>query len=997
MQKQRNRFMRVAFVATAATLLSSTAFLRAQENEEAESAKLEATAAVATQKVAIELGAPFCDDAVLQREMKVPVWGWSKPGVEVTVEFAGQKKSAKAGTDGNPSSPKGSAVARWTVWLDPMKASFEPATMTITESSGKTVTLKNILVGEVWMASGQSNMQWKPVKCDVALLLKRIAERVAAGKEKQPVIREFVVDSVCSALHPVEHATGAWKNGNFEEYSAIATAFAYELYKELGVPIGIMNCSFSMTSVRAWTPRCGFRDGKDEQTREIYKTILESDPSTPEHKTAWEKFYKDTEATISRNAELVKNGKPAEAISTKTPGNLADNRDATWMFNGRMRPVVPYAIRGAIWNQCYSSMFEGVNYYDRLHALIRGWREVWGQGDFPVYFHQLYAPGANDGLTLNDMGEMRLGFWLARDIPNVGMASQIDIQGAIHYSDKALPGKRLALHALKNQYGKKIVVDGPMFKSYTVKGDKLIVELEHTDGGLLVGQAIPAKTIDGPTKIENGEEKVTLFYLAGKDRVWHRAKVKIVGEKLELAAAGVTEPRGVAYGCNGIGGLPNIYNSAMLPLTPFIYYDNKLVTSKDWPDTPIKVDGVKLDLSTVGTVYEYRKMPLLSSIFVHNAVLQADQPLTIWGSAVHDWGYEAKGKAEIQFSFAGVEKTIPVTPGMKEWSVTLPPMPANAEPKTLKVTFTIDGKLAHERVCTNVVLGDVWYVGAPSVEKKSNKKEVSTEKGNPLVRMMTRKSKSDRRTNGPLRFTVSVSSTPENKYASLWENATGFPGQLGEKMAAKTGKPVGLVYMQTMAPGKDATDPELKNWMNLLAVAKVPSLKDDYTQLTSMIPGTLAYEENAHRYLNAWKKYWGEYIPALIKTKAAPDGAAWGSYPSLKAMVKTDATDVWNTMGASFMPGNFKGMIFVTSQKTALADGGVNFGEHLSALANGWKEGFACPDPWFIYTVPGKTLAPKLTAPQAIKGQSASVEISDWSEPAVQKAVIEKVMGTVYP
>ncbi|MFN7342965.1 MAG: sialate O-acetylesterase, partial [bacterium] len=124
-------------------------------------------------------------------------------------------------------------------------------------------------------------------------------------------------------------------------------------------------------------------------------------------------------------------------------------------------------------------------------------REVWEQGDFPVYFHQLYAPGANDGLTLNDMGEMRLGFWLARDIPNTGMASQIDITGGIHYRDKAVPGKRLALHALKNQYGKNIVADGPMYKSYEVKGDKLVVTLDHAHGGLLVGQLTPGKTLDG--------------------------------------------------------------------------------------------------------------------------------------------------------------------------------------------------------------------------------------------------------------------------------------------------------------------------------------------------------------------------------------------------------------------------------------------------------------------------------------------------------------------
>jgi hypothetical protein len=661
--------------------------------------------------------------------------------------------------------------------------------------------------------------------------------------------------------------------------------------------------------------------------------------------------------------------------------------------------MIPYALRGGIWNQGYANINEGLVYYNNLHSMIRGWRLAWNKFNMPVYFNQFYCPSPDLLPSIDGMAEMRLGTWQARDIPFTGMASQIDIQGAIHYANKTLSGQRLALHALKNEYGKKVVADGPMFKSYTVKGDQVIVELENAGDGLVVAET-GSNSKSGmavPKIVPEGAEKVALFYLAGEDKVWCPASVKIEGSKLIVTSPKVKAPRGVSYGTGGVGFLPNIYNKALIPLTPFIYYDNALVTSKTWPGGQLAVDGKTIDPNSIGLTYEYRKMPLLSSLFVHNAVLQAGQPLTIWGSAIHDWGHEAKGKAEIQFSFAGVEKTIPVTPGMKEWSVTLPPLAASAEPKTLKVTFTIDGKLAHQRVCTNVVIGDVWYVAAPSVEKKIKKEVVSTEKGNPLVRMMTRKSKSDRRSNGPLRFTVSVSSTPENKYASLWETATGFPSQLGEKMAAKTGKPVGIVYMQTMPPGKDAKDPELKSWMNLSALAQAPSLKDDYTQLTSMIPGTPAYTQNVQRYLNEWKKFWGEYIPALMRTKAVPDGVAWGTYPDLKALVNTEATDVWNTMGASFMPGNFKGMIFVTAQKTALAEGGVHFGEQISALANGWKEGFACPDPWFIYTLPAKTLAPQLTPPQAIKGQSAGVEINDWSEPAVQNAVIEKVTGTVYP
>jgi sialate O-acetylesterase len=948
----------------------------------------------------IELGAPFCDNAILQRETAAPVWGWSKPGNTVTVEFAGQKESAKAGEDG-----------KWMLKLKPLKASAEPAEMLVSDSEGKKVVLKNILVGEVWMASGQSNMQWKASQCDVVQILKGIAERVKEGKEKPPVIREFEETSVYSALHPVEHATGAWKDGDMENYSAIATAFAYDLYKELGVPIGILNCSFSMTSVRAWTPRCGFKDGKDEQTQAIYKSLIETDPSTPEHKAAWAKFYQDSEDTLARNAELVKAGKPAEPISTKTPGNMEGNRDATWMFNGRMNPVVPYAIRGAIWNQCYSSMFEGVHYYHRMHSLIRGWREVWGQGDFPVYFHQLYAPGANDGLTLNDMGEMRLGFWLARDIPNTGMASQIDITGRIHYSDKAVPGKRLALHALKNQYGKNIVADGPMFKSYEVKGDKLVVILDHADGGLLVGQMTPDKTLDGPAVIGNGEDKVTLFYLADKDRVWHRAKLKIAGEKLELTAAGVTEPHGVAYACNGVGGLPNIYNKAMLPLSPFIYYDNKLVASKAlnaelqaWPDAPIKVEGVKIDPSTVGKQYEYRKMPLLSQQFRDNAVLQADMPVTFWGSTIHPFGYEEKGKAEIKFSFAGIEKTIPVTPGMKEWQVTVPPMQAGTEPKTLKVTFTIDGELVHERVCTNMIVGDVWYVAAPPMAAVAE----ANAPANDSVRVMTRKASRDR-SPSPARYSVASSTTLDSGYASRWEPAKGsLAGMLGQRIAAKTGRPVGIIFMQS-GSGKDLAEPELKNWIDAESLVKAPSLMEDHKDLAAAQPGNPVYDADVRRYLADWKKYWSDYIPKLIAEKRVPDGIAWGTYPAFGRVITTTAGQSYNVLTCPFWPGSYKGVVFLTGEGMFTKDQGANFGEQFTILANSWKEKFACPDPRFFYTIPNKTLAPKLTTPAGIKGASTAIEIDGWlnAKPGDKDAIasantriaalIERIIQAAYP
>ena len=192
----------------------------------------------------MHLGAPFRDNAVLQRGMRVPVWGWAEPGVKVTVAFAGQTSSTVTSKSG-----------KWMLSLDPLNANSKPSELKISESTGRSVTVKNILVGEVWLASGQSNMQWKVNKSSAL----KLAQVFTDQTQGQPApIREFEVNSVYSMLHPIEKADGAWKNGEYSEYSAIAFAFAHKLYKELGVPIGILNCSFSQTAIQAWVPREGF-------------------------------------------------------------------------------------------------------------------------------------------------------------------------------------------------------------------------------------------------------------------------------------------------------------------------------------------------------------------------------------------------------------------------------------------------------------------------------------------------------------------------------------------------------------------------------------------------------------------------------------------------------------------------------------------------------------------------------------------------------------------
>ena len=976
----------------------------------------------------MELGAPFANGAILQRDMAVPIWGWAKPGATVTAQFAGQKKTATADSSG-----------KWMVHLDPMSASFKPRTMTINSSAGGAATIKDILVGEVWLASGQSNMELRAGRTSA----NQISIKPVNG---QAPVREFVVTSCYAQLQPIEKATGQWNNGNYGEYSAIALSFADMLYQELHVPIGILNCSFSMTQIQAWTPRVGFRDGRDAYTQDIYKQVLESDPRTPAHKAAWDAYYQQIANTLKQNAQLVQEGKPAKAIPTQPPGNLHGNRDATWLFNARLNPVIPYAIRGGIWNQGYANMHGGYNYYHDLHNLIRGWRIRWNRPKLPVYFHQFYTPGDGSAQpTIGNAADMRLATWQARDIPDADMASQIDIGGAVHYRHKTVPGMRLALLALKNQYptlklqpttdyptwqmpadGKAadLVAHGPMFKSYTVDGDKLIVSFKYADDGLVVGKTSNTHGRHGagyanPQVIPHGDDQVKLFYIADANGVWHQATMKIQGDKVVLTAPGVPSPHGVSYANSGVGFTPSLYNKAMLPTTPFIYFDHKLVNAENWPGGHLKIAGLVRKANAVGLEHVWRKMPILSTQFRDNAVLQAGQPITFWGSALHDWGYAAKGDAVIKFSFNGIKKTIHVNqPGPnvtdlgphttmhgsgREWHVTVPAMKPSTTPKTLKVSFYINGKLAHEQIAHNIVIGDVWYVAAPDMNL-----DVPTV-ANPdgMVRVIQRKAKRSSAAS-PSRYSVAISHTPTSRFRAEWKPATtGFAGWLGEQIHAKTGEPVGIIFMQNTVH-KHGSNPQLKSWIAPLCLKDAPSLQSDYANLAGVIPGTKYYDANVHRYVAAWKQYWHSYIPQMIATKAVPPdtqwGAVWGSYPHLGGSVTSNASQTYNVLVDSFTPAAVKGVIFLTSPAMFQNDHGAHFGGQMSALANCWKRRFdPKQDPWFFYTIPSQQLAQKVTRPQGIHGKHAGLEIQKW--PGKQKsegkptaaALIKNIVAKAYP
>jgi len=450
----------------------------------------------------VRLPSQFGTGMVLQQGEPVPVWGWADAGAKVSVAFASQEKSATAGQDG-----------KWTVTLDALKASTTPGTMTVTAGDDE-VKLEDVLVGEVWICSGQSNMEWTVGGCNSP-------DDVAAAD--YPLVRQIKVPHKPSA-EPLDNFQGSWvvcSPQTVPGFTAVGYFFARELHKELGVPIGLVNSSWGGTRVEPWTPPCGFA-------------------AVPELKEMAEKTY-----------------------------DAKNHQQPTVLYNGMIAPLVPLAIRGAIWYQGESNGGEGVSYYHKKQALIGGWRQLFGQGDFPFYFVQLADfqqpndnPQGGDGWAR--LREAQLN---TLKIPNTGMAVIIDIgeAGNIHPKNKQDVGRRLALWALAKDYGKKdLVYSGPLYKGMKVEGDKIRVSFDHVGSGLMVGKKEGREPVQ---EVKDGE--LRRFAIAGADQQWHWAKAVIDGDTVVVSCPEVKEPVAVRYAFSMNPEGCNLYNKEGLPASPF--------------------------------------------------------------------------------------------------------------------------------------------------------------------------------------------------------------------------------------------------------------------------------------------------------------------------------------------------------------------------------------------------------------------------------------------
>jgi sialate O-acetylesterase len=453
----------------------------------------------------LKLAAIFGDNMVLQQQMAVAVWGWAAPNAEVTVKFSGQSKSTRAGADG-----------KWLVKLGKLSASAAPQSLVV--ESGDVKTFTNILVGEVWLASGQSNME-KPIGKQPGQKPTFDAEAELAAAD-YPGIRIFQVQKALAAApqNDLQKFYG-WRECDSNSldsthFSAAAYFFGREIHTNLNVPVGLIESSWGGTRIEPWTPPAGF-----QSVPSLAKI------TTPDFGT-----------------------------------NKIPNTTPTVLYNAMIAPLAGCAMRGALWYQGESNRSD-TNYDAKMSALVGGWRKLWNEGNFPFYFVQIAPFTYIKELTNYSADTDPLPwFWLqqsraARQIKNTGMivtTDLVDDLNDIHPRNKKEVGHRLALLARNKTYGEKIVCAGPAFRKAKFSGGKAVLQFENAGGGLMSRDGRP----------------LTWFAIAGADGKFISADAKIVGDTVEVSAAGIEKPVAVRFAWDQTAQ-PNFCNAAGLPAEPF--------------------------------------------------------------------------------------------------------------------------------------------------------------------------------------------------------------------------------------------------------------------------------------------------------------------------------------------------------------------------------------------------------------------------------------------
>ncbi|MBN2532777.1 MAG: sialate O-acetylesterase [Spirochaetales bacterium] len=473
----------------------------------------------------ITLASVFTTNMVIQREKQVPVWGNAQPGKTIKVTFAGQEKTAPADKNGS-----------WMVYLDPMEASFDSREMTmdylltgkdeIQAGEDFSITLRNILVGEIWFCSGQSNME---------MGMSAIYDRKNELKDvTYPEIRLSLIAKDAKPF-PAEKISFYWEEssreamttGGWYGFSAVAFTFGRKLFHELKVPVGLIQSAYGGSPVHPWVP----------------PEELKSFPVFTRQYAMLEKANRTYAEEKKKNKEAKHPFEGMYDYSQLKPATL---------YNAMVFPVVPFAIRGVLWYQGESNIGDGTLYTEKMNALITGWRRIFAQGDFPFYFVQLPPYNYGNDALLPKMWEAQEA---CLSIPQTGMVTGIDTGDLIdiHPKQKRTIGERLALLAMVKTYGRNdIVYSGPVYKEMHIDGSTAVISFTHAGSGLVSGDGKP----------------LAEFTIAGADMKFVPASASISGNTVLVKSEDIPAPVAVRFAWRG-SAKPNLFNKEGFPAWPF--------------------------------------------------------------------------------------------------------------------------------------------------------------------------------------------------------------------------------------------------------------------------------------------------------------------------------------------------------------------------------------------------------------------------------------------
>jgi sialate O-acetylesterase len=497
----------------------------------------------------VRVSALFGDHMILQRDRPIVVWGWGTPSENVRVSLAEQTTETKVAQDG-----------RWTCTFKPMAASANPTEMKIQATNE--ILLKDILVGDVWLCSGQSNMEWGLGGCDAP-------EDIQTANF--PLIRHFGVEANFAAS-PQPNVKGRWnvcKPETVPGFTAVGFYFARRVQEETGIPIGLLRSSVGGTNIECW------------MSQETLMNTPALQPYAKVMRDSLAQYQNDLREVIPKVELWTKQSRDAISTGDQVPmppaipefpfGEKMFRPRCVTLHNGMIHPLKPFALKGGLWYQGENNAgnpADGFQYIEKKRAMINDWRQWFGDPDLPFYFVQLAAwqkptnePGLADGWAFFRDAQRQ-----CLSLPHTGMVVAIDVGDAddIHPKNKYDVGERLARWALANEYSKPTEVSGPLFRSLKIDGNKAIIDFDHVGSGLVAG----SKTGRNPVEFS---ESIPLkrFAIAGQDRKWYWAEAKIEGNRVVCSHPSVPDPVAIRYAFSMNPQGANLYNRDGLPASPF--------------------------------------------------------------------------------------------------------------------------------------------------------------------------------------------------------------------------------------------------------------------------------------------------------------------------------------------------------------------------------------------------------------------------------------------